>query len=120
MLSPLVHVSSMYGPVPIGFSSRSPVPPVFWKYSLGSIPNEEKATLAWKAGSGVHIVKRTVSLSTAAISLIRPAYFWPAYWASQAVTLATARPSFSVMPPIGGPAGAAAAAVGSAAAGAAV
>ncbi len=74
MLSPRAQLSSIYGPVPIGFSIRSPVPPVDSMYSLGSIANDEKATFTGKAGSGAHIVKRTVDASTAAISLIRPVY----------------------------------------------
>ena len=51
----------------MGFSMKSPVPPVDSRYSDGMIWNAEKATFDGKATSGVQSVNFTVSASTASI-----------------------------------------------------
>ena len=56
----------------MGFSMKSPVPPVDSRYSDGMIWNAEKATFDGKATSGVQSVNFTVSASTASILAMLP------------------------------------------------
>src|SRR5512145_628220 len=61
----------------MGFSNKaepSPPPPVDSRYSLGWMAKDEKAILEGNAGSGAHMVKRTVYWSTASMVLNRPPY----------------------------------------------
>ena len=70
---PRSHCSSMYGPVPTGFSNSSgPPPPVASRTSSGQMPNAEKATFDSKATSGKHSENSTVCSSIAVIDSSSP------------------------------------------------